>query len=103
MESESGLGLVIKKLHALHITIVNSCWEVVKSVHLLNGSKLFPLQIGHVVTESCAIIVYLPRYTVSTETSAGETPLMRVTCPIVAGLILFNFSLASDDKALTRS
>ena len=32
--------------------------------------------------------------------SAGETPLIRLACPIVTGLILFSFCLASVDYTL---
>jgi hypothetical protein len=35
-----------------------------------------------------------------TEMSAGDTPLILEACPIVSGLILSNFSMASADKAL---
>lgn len=38
---------------------------------------------------------YLPIYIKSTLTSEGETPLIREASPIVSGILLFNFCLAS--------
>ena len=43
---------------------------------------------------------YLPRYTVRMDTSAGETPLMRVACPRVSGRTLCSFCLPSLDRAV---
>ena len=42
---------------------------------------------------------YLPIYTINTEISAGETPLIREACPMVLGCIFLNFSRASEERA----
>jgi hypothetical protein len=41
---------------------------------------------------------YLLKNTTKTEISAGETPLILLACPRVAGLILESFSRASKDS-----
>ena len=43
-------------------------------------------------------VSHFPRKTIKTDISEGETPEIREACPIVEGLILESFSLASDDK-----
>ena len=43
---------------------------------------------------------YLPKYTINTEISEGDTPLILDACPIVFGFIFESFSLASDDNDL---
>ncbi len=40
-----------------------------------------------------------PKCTIKTETSEGETPLMRVACPSVLGFMAWSFSRASEDRA----
>ena len=44
--------------------------------------------------------LYLSKWIISTEISAGEMPLMREACPMVAGRILASFSFASLESAL---
>ena len=43
---------------------------------------------------------YLPRYTVSIDKSAGDTPEILDACPRVSGLILFSFCLPSAESAV---
>ncbi len=45
---------------------------------------------------------YLPRWTISIEMSAGETPAILDACPSDLGFILLSFSRASKERAVSR-